>query len=150
MDLSDRLNEIKNCLGLTNKDLAKKLGVTRQALDKINRRETKNPRGSFFVLFKNEIGVEPTWFLTGEGQMFKTPEDCEERANRLQSDVDFLRKEVNALKQLMSVQEDKIKRLESDKNLLLLSLKKHNVCYLISSCVFSDDTRMTHANYWLA
>lgn len=66
----------------------------------------------------------------------------------------------NVQKQLKELtnQFDELKiRYRTLENILLrknggnnLNLKKHDVCYLISSCVFSDDTRMTHANYWLA
>ena len=64
MSLSTRTKQRRTALGLTQKALAKKAGITQQSLHQIEDGTTKNPRK--IVQIARAMSCQPEWLLFGE------------------------------------------------------------------------------------
>lgn len=67
---SERIKIIIKTLGIKNKEFAKELGLTQGGLSDIINGRVKKLSGTFIELLKLKYNVNPTWLLTGEGEMF--------------------------------------------------------------------------------
>jgi transcriptional regulator with XRE-family HTH domain len=80
-----RLAAARKKAGLTQLKLAEKLGMTRELVDYYERR-APNPSLEFVQKAAEALGVEPSYFLDGEGPKKKKPgpaSDLETRLERL-------------------------------------------------------------------
>lgn len=66
MTLQDRLISRRNALGLTQEELAKKAGITRVGISKIELGLTKNARADTLLAIANVLKCNPEWLLYGE------------------------------------------------------------------------------------
>ncbi len=73
-----RFKEIIAAIGLKNKELAGELGITPAAVSDIANGRVKNISGSLLILLQLKFNINPSWLLTGEGEMFSPPSDVKE------------------------------------------------------------------------
>ena len=73
MEQNERLNELRRYLtnmGLTQEEIAKRFGVTKQAINSLlNGRKPFGKQNA--IKWANEFGLNAAWLLTGEGEMIK-------------------------------------------------------------------------------
>jgi len=69
-----RLRQVRTILNLTQQELAEALGVTVTSIRRYEYGTTQISKKTAFAL-KGLFGVNPTWLLTGEGEMFLPTED---------------------------------------------------------------------------
>ena len=72
-EIGERIKKVRKELGLTQEDMAKKLGISRESIVKYERGDIM-PSQKFLKLLKYELEVNPNWILTGEGEMFLNDE----------------------------------------------------------------------------
>ncbi len=63
MTIAERVKNKRTELGLTQTELAKRVGITQQSLQKIEDGRTQNPRK--LISLSKEIGCDPEWLLLG-------------------------------------------------------------------------------------
>ena len=63
MTIAERVKKKRTELGLTQAELAKRVGITQQSLQKIEDGRTQNPRK--LISLSKEIGCDPEWLLLG-------------------------------------------------------------------------------------
>ncbi|MEQ8168910.1 MAG: S24 family peptidase [Candidatus Eremiobacterota bacterium] len=68
-DPQKRLKELREKLGLTQKELGEKLGMSWYQIKDIETGATKKLTPTIAKLLYYEVGVNPEWLLTGEGDM---------------------------------------------------------------------------------
>ena len=68
--IGERFKKIIKILGLTNVEFAESLGLTKAAVSEIIHGRVKKPSGPLLELLKIKFNINPTWLLTGEGDMF--------------------------------------------------------------------------------
>lgn len=75
METKDRIKIAREQAGLTQGELAEKIGIKQQSVFKIEAGITKNPRN--IDKMAEVLGVDLNWLLTGEGLMCpnKSPQD---------------------------------------------------------------------------
>jgi len=71
--LGGRLKLLRKMLGLTQKEMADELGVSRFAVIKWEKGERDIPSEVYETL-ASKFGVNINWLLTGEGEPFVTPQ----------------------------------------------------------------------------
>ena len=74
--LSERLEYVLKTTGITQTELANRLGVKQQAISRVCRGQTKT--STFLLPMCDELGVDLTWLATGVGEPFvqrKNPAD---------------------------------------------------------------------------
>ena len=76
-ELNQRIKDVCLVKRLSYKDLAEELGVTPQAIYQILNGRIKNPSSSLIKKFE-KIGINPSWMLTGNGQMLIGKEEIQE------------------------------------------------------------------------
>ncbi len=82
MDKTLMLNELKNALGFrSDAEFAKSIGIKPQVLSNWKSRNTFDPE----LLYTNCEGLNPSWLLSGKGQMIKTTSETVS-AYRLRTD----------------------------------------------------------------
>ncbi len=69
MNLGERLKKVRILLGLTQKDFAKNLSVTKQLISMIETNAIK-PSKMFLLLVEKVYGISMAWLLHWEGEMF--------------------------------------------------------------------------------
>ncbi|MCB1194400.1 MAG: helix-turn-helix transcriptional regulator [Leptospiraceae bacterium] len=71
MNSGDRIKIIQKTLGRSQKELAEDTNFTQGAISKyINGRDLD---AKFIIALKDSYNINPTWLLTGEGEMFIHP-----------------------------------------------------------------------------
>jgi len=70
----DRLAAARDGAGLTQSDLAKRLGVKKATLDDWEN-DLKEPRANRLSMLSGLLGVSLSWLLTGEGDGVDAPEE---------------------------------------------------------------------------
>jgi transcriptional regulator with XRE-family HTH domain len=76
MNMNARFYEILKALNIRKKKhFAAELGLSPSALSEILNGKVKNISGSVLELLKIKFGINPTWLLTGEGDMFLQGKD---------------------------------------------------------------------------
>jgi len=65
--LAQRLRTARDAAGVTQRDLARRIGIRQQTISLIERGESEGTR--HLVAIANELGVEPDWLQTGQGPM---------------------------------------------------------------------------------
>jgi len=118
MELKDRIEQLKKYLNIrSNNELATKVGITRQTLDKVTNGDTKDPRSSFFIRFSEAFGVSLEWMITGKGNMMSevSESDCQKQVNKLEKELheieleaNISKKEISVLKNMISILNEKI------------------------------------------
>jgi transcriptional regulator with XRE-family HTH domain len=73
MSLAKRISERMAALGLSQEQLAEKVGVTQQAICSIVNGETKNPRGKTLVGISSALETPTDWLLNGTSNLGFTP-----------------------------------------------------------------------------
>lgn len=69
MKLQDRIKLAREKAGLTQKDLADRVGVKPQAVSQWESGKTKSLRGPSLARAAEAMGVSPIWLADGEGPM---------------------------------------------------------------------------------
>ena len=69
---SERLEHVLKTAGMTQVELAQRLGVSQQAISRVCTGFTKNSK--LIVPICQELGANPTWVLSGEGNAFQKGE----------------------------------------------------------------------------
>ncbi|MBQ3367846.1 helix-turn-helix transcriptional regulator [bacterium] len=73
MQHSEIIKILRSELGLTQKDFAEKFNLKRQQLSDIERGKTKISAETILLIVQ-KLNLNPTWLLTGEGQMLYSPD----------------------------------------------------------------------------
>jgi SOS-response transcriptional repressor LexA len=68
-EIGQRIKKVRKELGLTQEEMAKKLGISRDSIVKYERGDNI-PSQKFLKLLKYELEVNPEWILRGKGEMF--------------------------------------------------------------------------------
>lgn len=113
IELQDRLKKVRESLGLSQKELASKLGdIPVSAISKYERGEVKP---SFDMIAKyGSLGIDANWLLTGEGPMCldqqgqPSPSDCTDDETREAAEVvqrDILARKIAVMLGKMDEQE---------------------------------------------
>ncbi|MEN9612278.1 MAG: Helix-turn-helix domain [Bacteroidota bacterium] len=104
---NERLRQAREALGITQKEMAKKVGVVTSAYGHIESTESA-AFSSKLMLVIAELGISINWIITGKGEMFLTdrlaaePEsdltgELEERIRRIKIDVSDIEDTVRRL-----------------------------------------------------
>jgi len=80
-EIGERIKKVRKELGLTQEDMAKKLGMSRNSIIRYENGEAV-PSRKFLKLLEYEFGINPRWILKGEGEMF-LPSDYEKKKQEL-------------------------------------------------------------------
>jgi transcriptional regulator with XRE-family HTH domain len=75
MDWSEKVRFIEQILGTTTAQLARYIDVEARYLHEIKSGKTKNPGALFLQKLIQNLNINPTWLLTGEGEMFLPGKD---------------------------------------------------------------------------
>ncbi|MGB0893818.1 MAG: LexA family protein [Parashewanella sp.] len=79
--LSERIEYVLKSVGLTQTELAHRLGVKQQAISRVCRGQTQN--STFLLPMCDELGVDPTWLTTGVGEPFLKKKELRDQVRRL-------------------------------------------------------------------
>jgi transcriptional regulator with XRE-family HTH domain len=71
--LSDRLKQALKKLGVTQQELAEKIGFTQSYVSRISN-GVKIPSSRFFEILSHELYLNPAWLQHGTGEMFLAAE----------------------------------------------------------------------------
>lgn len=69
MDWSEKMRNIEHSLGITTAEIARIIDVEPRYIHELKSGKTKNP-GAAFLQKLIKLGINPSWLLTGEGDMF--------------------------------------------------------------------------------
>jgi SOS-response transcriptional repressor LexA len=96
MTIAERVKKKRTELGLTQAELAKRVGITQQSLQKIEDGRTQNPRK--LISLSKEIGCDPEWLLLGTAyEVRENPSSYNNRTPSQQSLLDNQRPIITAL-----------------------------------------------------
>ena len=70
-----RIKEVRTCLNMKQKSMAKKLGVSASYLSLIESGE-RGANGLFIIRFLNEFNVNSEWLYNGTDPIFNEPDNC--------------------------------------------------------------------------
>ena len=65
-------------MNLSQKDFAISIGLTPSSLNDILNGRTKNISKTLLIAIRYVYNINPTWLLTGEGEMFSSPPDAKD------------------------------------------------------------------------
>ena len=68
--MKERISELRNVLGLSQREFGEKIGMSRDAIASYEYKHA-NPTGPALVAIEKVYGVRHEWLLTGEGEMFE-------------------------------------------------------------------------------
>jgi repressor LexA len=74
LKFNQKISEVRKRFGLSQDALAAKIGVSGSAIGLIEKGRSKSPSAELLASLTTELGVNPTWLLTGEGEMLLTDE----------------------------------------------------------------------------
>lgn len=103
----DRLAAARDAASLTQKDLAKRLGVKLSTL-KNWEDDLNEPRANKLQMVSGVLGVSLSWLLTGEGEGVEAPED----AGMETADLTAILTDMRALRAQMVQSGEKLAQLE--------------------------------------
>lgn len=69
-NISSRIKKLRKTLGLTQTEMAKKIGISRSHVANMERNE-REPRSIHLMAMHDRLGVSEDWLMTGEGDMFE-------------------------------------------------------------------------------
>lgn len=99
MTQGERINDVRNSLGLTLEKFGEKLGVTKTAISRIEKGE-RSLTEQMAKSICREFSVDYMWLTTGEGEMFvESDDDFFERIDRIMAGENESRK--NMIKTLL-------------------------------------------------
>jgi transcriptional regulator with XRE-family HTH domain len=99
MTQGERINDVRNSLGLTLEKFGEKLGVTKTAISRIEKGE-RSLTEQMTKSICREFSVDYMWLTTGEGEMFvESDDDFFERIDRIMAGENESRK--NMIKTLL-------------------------------------------------
>jgi phage repressor protein C with HTH and peptisase S24 domain len=78
MELSERLKLLRKTLGLNQEDFATSIGLKQGSYSDLERGRNKNLSESVLKLIQLNYKVNPSWLLTGEGQILNKADDVSE------------------------------------------------------------------------
>jgi len=102
----DRLAGAREAAGLTQKDLAQKVGVKTETL-RAWENDIKEPRANRLQMLSGILGVSLQWIMSGQGEGLTEPTSSE-----MSSDISELFAEFRALRAHMSSSVEKMAQLE--------------------------------------
>jgi len=76
--ISERLKILINYMNLSQKDFAISIGLTPSSLNDILNGRTKNISKTLVIAIRYVYNINPSWLMTGEGEMFLSPSDVKE------------------------------------------------------------------------
>ncbi|MCL1076596.1 helix-turn-helix domain-containing protein [Parashewanella spongiae] len=79
--LSERLEYVLKTSGITQTELAQRLGVKQQAISRVCRGQTKN--STFLLPMCDELGVDSNWLSTGVGEPFVQRKELKDQIRRI-------------------------------------------------------------------
>ncbi len=79
--LSERIEYVLKHTGITQTELANRLGVKQQAISRVCRGQTQN--STFLLPMCDELGVDPTWLTSGVGEPFVKMKDPRDQVRRI-------------------------------------------------------------------
>lgn len=110
MTQNERVNEVRNTLGLTLEKFGDRLGIKKAAVSKIEKGENSLTDANIKAICR-EFSVDYMWLTTGEGEMFvETDDDFFERIDRIMAGENETRK--NMIKMLLYASDDDIKAFD--------------------------------------
>lgn len=98
IDIQDRVKEVRKHLNFSQSQLAKELGITREAYA-----QAELKRNSFQTDILSKIvinyNINGTWLLTGKGEMLETKKygECEDLSNLNEPNASYLVKDQRIL-----------------------------------------------------
>src|SRR3989304_3076994 len=72
-NIGDRLKTARKKVGITQGELAKRVGVSLQTLNKYERGH-RTPDARLLGIIVKELGCDPGWLLSGEDKIYAPPE----------------------------------------------------------------------------
>lgn len=75
MELRDRVKSARKTAGLTQDQLALKIGISRPAIAQWENGEVKSIDGANVIRAAREMGVDALWLATGEGNPYGVKDD---------------------------------------------------------------------------
>lgn len=120
---SARLNALISELGVSQKRLAESIGVSRAQINLLSKGERTLTENIVYKIARKYPFVNPTWLLTGEGDMFKPGETVKAPEPMDQEEIE-LRRQVDALKKEIARMANDLSRERDEKKDLLELLKK--------------------------
>lgn len=103
----DRLAAARDAAGLTQKELAQRMGIKTSTLRHWEE-DLSEPRANRLSLFAGMLGVSLSWLLTGEGEGLSAPSEDEVLA----PDVTEILSEFRAVRAQMAQATERMARLE--------------------------------------
>lgn len=88
-DIQERIKELRNQLNLTQKDFAEKIGISRDLMAQIERKNS-TPSLTVVTNIVNEFNISYRWLITGEKVMLSS--DQQHEPERISSDSKELEK----------------------------------------------------------
>jgi len=82
--LRDRILHIIKFTNTTQKEFAERIGITQSAISQFLKGQSKGLKSDTLLSIIKEFGINPTWLLTGEGEMFTTSHRGIEREEKSQ------------------------------------------------------------------
>ena len=79
--LSERMEYVLKTTGITQTELANRLGVKQQAISRVCRGQTKT--STFLLPMCDELGVDPTWLANGVGEPFTQKKELKDQIRRI-------------------------------------------------------------------
>lgn len=111
MDIGDRIKHVRECKGLSQAALGKKISLERSAISLIERKQRNATERTIKDLCR-ELNVDYIWLTTGEGEMFlETDDDFMEKIDRIMTGENDARK--NMIKALLNASDSDIEALDS-------------------------------------
>ena len=75
--INERLKQIRQNLGLSQQKLADSLELQRSIIADVERGKVKSPNFKLLRKLEEKYNINPDWLLTGEGEMYKAPNNVQ-------------------------------------------------------------------------
>ena len=111
--MNNRFKSLRKSLKISQEEMGKKLGVGKSAISRMEAGDYKITPATQ-KLIEKEFNVNPTWFQTGEGEMFLKPSNIDEELAAMMGNLltagnnEFKKKFISAMMHLDDEQWDKV------------------------------------------